>query len=364
MFLIIGYIIFLSLFSLYSYALMDPNITFLNAQIWTEFRNWIIYFGYYQREWSSVVYILGIIGLFAFHYAIIRKFPLKHVFHLALLIGAALVVSYPFLSHDLFNYMFDAKIATFYHQNPYLKRALDFPNDPWTRFMHWTQRTYPYGPTFILITLIPSFLSFGKFLLAFIFFKAMNVILYIWAVWILERKNKVLALAFATSPLVLVEGLMNAHNDLVAVAFAIAGMFYVFESKQMRDQIIGRTLLIVSGGIKYITTPFIFISKIKYLNWAVFVLLGALLYYLSFRTEIQPWYFLALLAVLPFVKKDLHKLDIFFFGLLVSYYPYVRFGGWDKQWKVDIKHEIIWIFAAINVAYLFFVFAKRKFFTK
>jgi len=62
------------------------------------------------------------------------------------------LISYPAYSHDLFNYMFDAKIATFYQQNPYLYKALDFPTDPWLRFMHWTHRYYPYGPSFLLLS--------------------------------------------------------------------------------------------------------------------------------------------------------------------------------------------------------------------
>ncbi|MEO6508934.1 MAG: hypothetical protein ABIO02_03200 [Patescibacteria group bacterium] len=358
--LIIGYICFLILFSIYSYALMDPNITFLNAHVWEVFRNIMVYLGYYQREISSIIYIVGILGLFAFHYAFLKQKTIITPLKLSLIVGGILITSYPFLSHDFFNYMFDARIFTFYHENPYLKRALDFPNDPWVRFMHWTHRTYPYGPTFLLLTLVPSFLSFGKFLLSFFLFKLLFVGCYCFTVWILQQKDKNWAVIFATHPLVILEGLINTHNDLVGIAFAVAGICYIAQKKE----IVGRLLLLVSIGIKYLTFPFILASRWKYLNWIVIAGVGIVMIYLSFKAEIQPWYFLTVIALIPYIKEDIHKLTLFMMGLAFSYYPYIRFGGWDKQWKVDMKHEIIWVFSILNVVYLLYFFVKKRFFTR
>ena len=53
-----------------------------------------------------------------------------------------LVFSYNAFSYDIFNYIFDAKIFTHYHQNPYLQKALDYPGDPMLSFMRWTHRVY------------------------------------------------------------------------------------------------------------------------------------------------------------------------------------------------------------------------------
>src|SRR5579872_2350917 len=120
--LIVGYIIFLFLFSIYSYAILDPNITFARVPIWAQFRNAMVQLGYHEQQWSAIIFLIGIVGLFIFQYLIIKNTKWKSkidVFRLSLLIGGVLLVSYPFLSHDLFNYIFDAKIATFYHQNPY-----------------------------------------------------------------------------------------------------------------------------------------------------------------------------------------------------------------------------------------------------
>jgi len=76
--------------------------------------------------------------------------------------------------------------------------------------------------------------------------------------------------------------------------------------------------------------------------------------------EIQPWYFILFFALIPFFEDLVTNLNIFFFGLLMSYYPYVRHGGWGKiiGWtsseKVILKHKIIYIFLLMNIIYLLF----------
>ena len=77
--------------------------------------------------------------------------------------------------------------------------------------------------------------------------------------------------------------------------------------------------------------------------------------YLTFRSEIQPWYYLSVFAFLPFFEEFIGKLNIFWAGLLFSYYPYIYLGGWDKPEKVVLKHNIIIAFAVLNALYLIFL---------
>lgn len=352
------YSLLLILLAVYSYVLVDLNLTFFNSGLWNVIRERLIYLGYFQRDLSVLFYLAIIILLFLFHFYFIKKYKQFDPFKISLIIGLILLFSYPFLSHDFFNYMFDAKILTFYHQNPYLHRALDFPNDPWIRFMQWTHRTYPYGPSFLLITLIPSFLGLGKFLLSFMLFKAMFVIFYLKSVYLLGKMNKKYAIIFATSPLIIVEGLVSSHNDLIAVALAIIGIYYL----QQKKNILSRIFLLFSGGIKYVTMPLIFLSlKNKKIQLAVFVALIGLIGYLSVFSEIQPWYFLSLFLLLPFYEKLVVNLNIFFAGLLFSYYPYVRFGEWGTIGNVNSKHQIIIFFLVLNGVYFLVNKLRAKF---
>lgn len=347
------------LISIYSYALIDPNITFFQNSIWVNFRNIMVQFGYYQREYSWWVYLVLVIVLYILFAVAVQRYKKLHPFKLALIIGAVTLFSYPFLSHDFFNYMFDAKIVTFYHQNPYLHKALDFPADQWLRFMHWTHRPYPYGPTYILISLIPSFLGLGKFSLTFFLFKFMNAAFYMMSVWLMAKISKKWAVFYAMNPLLIIEGLINGHNDMVGLGLAVAAVYIVLKKRVIP----GKLTALVSAVIKYINMPVLFLGKNKAWNMVGLLLQLALLGYLSFRSEIQPWYFIALFAFLPFFGEFIAEIQIFFFGLLVSYYSYVRLGGWDTTAKVSLKHEIILVFLGLNILYILFR-STRKFFTR
>lgn len=390
------YSILLILLTLYSYALVDPNLTLINHPFWTNFRNAAVQIGYYRRFLSFGLYFGLITALFGAHYFFVKNSKRFNAVHLAILAGAMLVISYPFLSRDFFNYLFDAKIITVYGANPYAKTALDFPQDTWLRFMHWTHRTYPYGPTFLPLTLIPSFLSFGKFVLNFIFFKAMFVGFYILSVYFLShlpatpeveekrsdgktswiKHNSKLAIFFATSPLVLIEGLVNAHNDLIAVAFAIIGIYYLVKAPpRWLNRLLGgekwkalpaTIIFLISGGIKYITLPTVILQKPERANyrgvipipprgWSSLATLGILttIAYLSIFREIQPWYFLSLLIFLPYMYSWIRHTQIFIFGLLMSYYPYIALGDWTNPERVALKHNIIIVFLGLNLIYLF-----------
>jgi hypothetical protein len=357
--MLIFYAVFLVILSIYSYSLVDLNLTLINHPFWNKFRDWIIQLGYFHRDISWNIYLILLIIGFIFHFIFIRQYKKYNPLLIAIFIGVILLFSYPFLSHDLFNYLFDAKIATFYHQNPYLKMALNFPKDPWTRFMHWTNRTYPYGPSFILLTLIPSFFSFGKFILSFLFYKLLVIVLFLSATFSLSKLNKKWAMIFATNPLIIFEGLINGHNDLIALSLALIGISYFFKNKKVKAFI----LFILSGGIKYVTLPLIGLSRKLWINKIIFLIELVILVYMGIKMEIQPWYYLTLFIFIPYYEELLFKCNIFIFGLLVSYYPYIRLGGWDTTGKVLLKHQIIIVFLFINIAYLSIdkiVFKKMK----
>lgn len=347
---IILYSLLLLFLSVYSYVLVDPNMTLFNSKYWEIFRNAAVNIGYYQRDLSTIFYFVILILLFLFHYFFLKKYNNFNPLKMSLLIGLILLISYPFLSHDFFNYLFDGKIIAYYHQNPYFFKALDFPEDSWLRFMHWTHRTYPYGPIFLLISMVPSFLAMGKFILYFLFFKITFFTFYILAVYLLQKINRTGALLFATHPLIIIEGLVNSHNDIVAVSLGIVGTYFLLTKKE----ILGRITLLFSAGIKYISFPLILLSRQKRssTNLIVFLFLGLTLIYLILNYEIQPWYFLVLFTLIPFNEKLITSFNVFLGGLLLSYYPYIRFGGWDSVDKIQFKHIIILVCFLVNVVLL------------
>lgn len=343
----------------YSYFLIDPNITLVQYPWWVSFRDFTVYMGYYQRETSWYIYLFIVCLLFILHLWALKKYKEFPIWRYIIIVGGLLVVSHPFLSHDFFNYMFDARILSEYGKNPYLFKALDFPSDQWTRFMHWTHRTYPYGPSFLPLTLVPSILGMGKFSVTLILFKIVWVAAYALSVGLLNKLNKRYAVFFATHPYILFEGLVNGHNDFIGVALAIVGVWYVMK----RERISAFVAFIFSIGIKYVTAPVLLIDfmKSKMQIRFVFILQVLLLIALVIKLGVQQWYFLSLFIFIPFVPRLMELLGVFFAGLLLSYYPYIRFGGWDTVEKIDMKNQIITVALMLQCVVLFaYYFFKRK----
>jgi hypothetical protein len=360
----------------WSWVLIDPNFTLFDHADWTRFRALAISVGYFQRQWSANMYVILISLLTTISYSVVRWYK-GSVWPLLIAIGIiAGLFSYPALSHDLFNYIFDARIVTHYHANPYLYKPLDFPADSMLRFMHWVHRTYPYGPTYLLISLIPSFLGLGIFSLTFLLFKALHVVLFVISGWALSTMHKKAALIFITSPLIIVEGLVNTHNDFIALAFGIFGLYLINNHKQWWT---GSIMFLISGLIKYFTLPMVLFSlagKELFVGWRkpngkhtitfqtwhlVLVGLLTLIVYIVLRQEIQPWYFLNIFVLLPFAPHIFEKCTIFFTGLMVSYYPYVLGGEWGQGGDVEFKRSIIMYSFLLNVVFLLMYFSYKRF---
>lgn len=340
----------------WSWVLVDTNFTLIKHADWTAFREAMIGVGYFNRVLSSQIYITLIVVLTIGSLCLIRH-PPKNILLLAVVVAlVAGVCSYPALSHDLFNYIFDARIFTHYGQNPYLHKALDFPQDPMLRFMHWTHRTYPYGPTYLILSFIPSFLGMGKFALTFLLFKLSHALLFVASAVALSKICKKAAIIFITSPIIIIEGLINSHNDFVALALGLIGIGFVFSKKR----VFGALTLAVGGLIKYLTLPTVilaFPNNFKIFNaqkriFLAFVSSIILLAYLISKGEAHPWYFLGLFVFLPYFEKLFLYAYPLFTGLLLSYYPYVVGGEWGQGGDVLLKRNIIYSAAIVNIVFV------------
>jgi hypothetical protein len=178
------------------------------------------------------------------------------------------------------------------------------------------------------------------------------------------KVDKKWSLILAFHPLIIVEGLINNHNDLLALSFSVLAIYFLIRKK---DKLLSAIFFILGGGIKYISLPLIFLIINKKLAKILSLfLIFILILYLTFFSEIQPWYFLIFFAFYPFFPKLVERLNLFFAGLLFSYFPYLFLGGWDSLEKINQKHIIISVFLGLNLIYLFFVYAKenRKFFKR
>lgn len=349
-----SYLLLILALFFYSYTQVDLNLTLSQISVWQSIQKFFQGIGWFNRPLSTLIYLFIIISLFIYYLIFLRrKLNNSQFWSLVMPTAFILLFSYNAFSYDLFNYLFDARIVTVYHQNPYLHKALDYPLDPWINFMRWTHRTYPYGPVWLGLTVPLSFLGWQIFLPTLFLFKALAVGSYLGTIYfigkIMEKispQNKILAMSlFAFNPLLIVESLVSAHNDIVMMFLAIWGVWAITRKKY----VLGWFLLFLSIGIKFSTIfllpVFFFITfwqiREKSLSWKkIFVFsmifMGLAVIFSSLRTEFQPWY---LLWVLPFVFLSLKRWliavsVIFSFGLLAQYLPFLYTGEWNYFFKI------------------------------
>lgn len=380
-------IIIYSLLTVFSYAFVDLNLTLSQNRAVLAFVNSMQFLGYYNRPLSTIIYVLFILiafSFFIFNLYLLNKQKLsaRFVFILAFANFLILVPSYPFLSSDIFNYMFDAKIIVNYHLSPYTSKALDFPNDEWVRFMRWVHRYSPYGPLWLGFSTIPYVLGFGKFITTLLSFKVFIGIFHLINAFLIYKisqsinKNKATfaTAVYALNPLFLIEGIANAHNDVLLATMLILPIYFLVKNKN-----IFAYLSIFAGiFIKYIPLlilPWVVltsffkketrISKIVYCNlvtMAVFTILFS-----NFRltvpfvssgatqVQFQPWYlfwtlpFISLISNFPLITGSV-ALSL---GASLRYMPFIYYGDWSQPHTIEFMKIVTLLPALLIIFYLF-----------
>ena len=349
-----GYIITLLALFLYSYTQIDLSLTFSRIEFLRHLVKSFQYIGYFNRPLSAFLYIFIIISLLSFYICFLimtlkKQIDKKTLWKLILATTIILSFSYNAFSYDLFNYMFDAKIITHYHQNPYLHKALDFPGDPMLSFMHWTHRTYPYGPIWLLLTTPLSFLGANLFIPTFFLFKTLMAASFLGTAYyigkILQKispSHALLGVAFfSLNPLVIIESLVSGHLDIIMIFFATFALYKLLNKKYILSLI----LLAISIGIKFMTAALIPIflliiilqQKNKKIHWDLILSLALLfmtatVIYASHLSNFQPWYLLDIIflaALLPyrfFITIPFIIIPIF---ALFNYLPFLYLGNWN-----------------------------------
>ncbi len=284
----------------YSFSQLDLNLTLSSNSVYQSFQKQLTLLGYFNRPLSTAIYIF-IVLLLATSYLLLAaaakqgKLHLRHFWLLVILTVLVLLPAYPAFSHDIFNYMFDARIVTKYGLSPWEYKALDFPADTWIRFMRWTHQPSVYPPIWIGISLLPSLLGFGKFTLTLLLFKVLAAGFYLGSIWLIVRwKGLLPAVLFAFNPLVIIETLVNGHMEITMIFFGLLAIYLSVSHRRLLSWV----SLVISIGIKYMTfylAPML-IKGQKWLRptiWLGMILTTAWVIYYGF----QPWY---LLWILPF----------------------------------------------------------------
>ncbi len=364
---------------IYSFTQVDLDLTLSRWSVWQVAEKFFQHIGYFNRPLSTAFYIIILVLLCLFYilflyYAASKKLTKRGVWTLVIFMTIVLAFSYNAFSYDLFNYIFDARIITHYHQNPYFHKALDYPGDPMLSFMHWTHRTYPYGPFWLFLTVPLSFLGFGFFLPTFFLFKFLMAASFLLSNFLIEKisekaktADSLFALVFfAFNPLVIIESLVSAHNDIVMMSFALLSIYLLLQSKRVFSFL----SLFLSIALKFATAFILPIYILAIISgrrgksfWnicfiAMSILMSMAVVVASERTNFQPWY---LLYVFPFISLISNSYFIIIFSVtasfvfLLEYVPFLYLGNWNPP-VPSILLSLTYIGVGMSVLFTFIWF--------
>ena len=337
--IVIFFIILIGLFII-SYGYIDPNLVLTkNPAIFTIFKQ-LTYLAYQQRAVSTLIFSALLFGLFVcygvfFRYGLQLFQTWKRLCIVLCLSAALLACSYPALTYDLFNYIITAKVTFTYHENPYVVMPVEIHNEPYLAFTRAANKVALYGPVWLVLTAIPHALGNGNIWQTIIAFKLMNALAYIGFSYLIYRvtKNLTNVIFFALNPLVLIEVLMNGHNDIYMMILALGGLILWQQINRMS----GLVLFVASWFIKgatVILAPLIFFRKLSWeqtLMWSYGFLAVAFFIFAPLREELYPWYAVWLIMTASLLPIKKHPYIIWFtiilsFALELRNLPYMWMG--------------------------------------
>ncbi len=315
-----------------------------------------------HRPILANVYLVLLLALFGLQIFLLftKRFKFLSVKKLFLVAGIATFffsLAYPFLSRDLFTYLFSAKMVLFYHVNPFVTPPMNYlSTDLWVGMARNIQFPYAYGPTSLVYSLIPMIFFSGKrFILNFLGYKLMNAVLFYLAGFLLykinDRDKKVFAFWFF-NPFLIMELLVNAHNDLLMIGLFIISIYFLFKEKRVKAWL----FFIASVLTKYasaVALPVMFLGKKnKPLYFKLLSLFSIIFLLVQKIRYVLGWYYTWLYMFLPLAKLKIQSwVLISMIGMLflIDYYPFVKWGFWGATPLIPHSKWLFFFFLALII---------------
>lgn len=204
-----------------------------------------------------VLFALALLYIKVFKRIDFKKVEFKYIVSFAILFNLTLLFILPLSSNDLYTYVYRSRIASKYHQNPYLVAYDNFPDDEFYSQIsnRWSGNTTVYGPFFLAIGIILSDVGGDNLLLNIFLIKILFVALNISNVYLIKKISGSNAAAFLYSwnPLVNYELALNAHNDVLLIFFMLLSLLFLFKKKSLKMYVISSFFFTLSILVKFFT---------------------------------------------------------------------------------------------------------------
>ncbi len=158
-------------------------------------------------------------------------------------------------STDVYDNIARGRITGVYGGNPYVHTPVDYPFEPFADYTSWDDATSAYGPLWETLGALLSRLAGDHLWPNVLAQKLLALAGYLLSVILIAAILRRIAperapagtLLFAWNPLVLMEGVANAHNDLLMVALFLGAFWFMSQEGQVDERSHSRRL--VYGGV-------------------------------------------------------------------------------------------------------------------
>lgn len=304
--------------------------------------------------------------LFYLGYKAVRssEIEISKIVQWSVLFSFLMALSIPGNSSDLYGYISRGAQQTLFHQNPYCETVNLIPdynkNPLFVNFM-WPFMPTSYGPVFIYLTKLIVFLSNNNFLSSFINFKFLNLTLFLYLVLFLLKDNKPENVyLIAWNPFILIQGLWNCHNDLIAAGLILIGLSLFLKENYFW----GIFCLTVAVGVKYLAIlliPVLFLyilrSKGKHIGLPLLGFLSGILLIAIFSAD----YLFSLKNISPQLIENISLSHKSFANCLFTLVKYFSF--WQNlNLDLNLVNKIIrcFLYASFGLFYIYILTRKKS----
>ncbi len=339
--MLLGYFIVLFLLFVYSWAFVDLNLHLTNANWFTVVQQPLSRLVYEHMKIAGVLYVAILLALYGYYATVMRftKSRLESVspakvklFFFA--VAGLLLFSFPAFTYDIFNYMTTARVLYAHKENPYIVMPIEIPNEPALAYTRAANKVALYGPVWLAVSYVPYMIGRGNVWLTMISFKAVMSMGYLLMLFLIWKNTGSMrqVLFFGLNPLVLIEILVSAHNDIVMMVLAVLAIgAFGLRKENLIDRVTVWALSVGIKGATIVLLPILFLrtwDAARRYTAAYWLLFGVFVIFAPIREELYPWYavwFLAFVALIPITKKSfLHGFSLALsIGLSFRHLPYI-----------------------------------------
>ena len=181
----------------------------------------------------------------------------KRLIYLAPIVFSLILIwMQPVTTTDLYGYVARGYLYTHLHQNPMVNPAYKLPGG-----YAVDRPASPYGPAWLMVTAVLSWISNENLLLNMLLFKVFSMLCVVAAMWLIdglarrlypERRLRIAAL-FGWSPLLLYESVAMGHNDIAMMVCVLAAFTMMLRGRPQ----LAFAFLTLGALTKYVSAFFV-----------------------------------------------------------------------------------------------------------